>query len=282
MKKLLIVCTLFVGLFGQKSIAQEFNENDKSYLKIATRYYSDVVYSGRRDSVRVPYIEPSLSYFHESGFFVSAALAFNPISKLKEPFDRFTFETGYEFPIAKNLDAGVYYANYKYNANSEAISSDLQSDIGFDINYTKNHWLLSGGGYLFFSGLTDKFSYLSLAYSQEIKIGNRGMKLFILPKISSNQGTQKFVNNRTVRRLRQTTTTAVTSNNFNVLNYEAGLELNLAHPKWGITLESFYAIPVNPALIASNRRTGDRYEKLSNVFYTQFSVYLKLGKTKSK
>ena len=251
-------------------MAQEFNENDKSYFKVATRYYSDVVYSGRKDSIQVPYIEPSLSYFHESGFFISTALAFNPISKFSQPFDRFTIDVGYEFSLSDDINAGIYYSKYNYNANSQAISSDLKSDLGIDLNYTKKHWQLSGGAYLFFSGLTDSFTYLSLAYNQEIKIGN--MKLFILPKISSNQGTQKLFNNSKAKRLGQKTTTG---NGFNVLDYEVAIEFNLDKPKWGITLEPYYAIPLNPALLSTNKITGDKYEKLSNTFFTQFSVYLK-------
>ena len=262
---------LFISIFTQKTSAQEFNENDKSYFKVTNRYYSDVVYSGRKDSVRVPYVEPSISYFHESGFFISAALAFNPITKFSEPFDRFTIDAGYEFSITDNIDAGIYYSKYQYNVNSEAISADLKSDLGFDVNFKKNHWQISGGTYLFFSGLTDNFTYLSVAYKQEVRLGK--MKLFIVPKISSNQGTQKLFTNAKAKRLGSST--ASSSTGFNVLDYEASVEFNLDKPTWGITLEPYYAIPVNPALLSSNRRTGDKYEKLSNTFYTQFSIYFK-------
>lgn len=271
MKKIIIFCTLFTSIIQQKVIAQEYDNNDKSYFKVATRYYSDVVYSGRRDSIQVPYIEPSLSYFHESGFFITTALAFNPISKFSEPFDRFTIDAGYEFSITKNIEAGIYYSKYYYNANSQAISAELKSDLGIDLNFTKNNWHLRSGAYLFFSDLTDDFTYLSLSYSQEVKIGN--MKLFILPKISSNQGTQKLFINRKTKKL--TNTSASTGTGFSVLDYEAGVEFNLDKPKWGITLEPYYAVPVNPGLLSSNRIKGDKYEKLSNTFYTQFSIYFK-------
>lgn len=267
-----IICILFISLFTQKIAAQEFNDNDKSYFKVATRYYSDVVYSGRKDSIQVPYIEPSLSYFHESGLFISTALAFNPLSKYNESYDRFTLDVGYEFSITDDIKGGVYYSKYNYNANSQAISSELRSDLGIDLNYTKKHWQLSGGAYLFFSGVTDSFTYVSLAYNQEVKIGK--MKLFILPKISSNQGTQKLFNNSKAKRLGQKTTT-ITGNGFNVLDYEVAIEFNLDKPTWGITLEPYYAIPINPALLSTNRITGDKYETLSHTFFTQFSVYLK-------
>ena len=148
----------------------------------------------------------------------------------------------------------------------------MKSDLGFDINFTKNNWQLSGGTYLFFSGVTDNFTYLSVAYNQEVKIGN--MKLFILPKISSNQGTQKLFSNRKTKRLGTTTTT--TGTGFNILNYEASIEFNLDKPKWGITLEPYYVVPVNPGLISSSKLTGDKYENLSNTFYAQLSVYFKL------
>lgn len=271
MKKIIIFCTLFASIIGHKVIAQEYNENDKSYFKVATRYYSDVVYSGRRDSIQVPYIEPSLSYFHKSGFFITTALAFNPISKFSEPFDRFTLDAGYEFSITNDIEAGIYYSKYHYNDNSQAISAELKSDLGIDLNFAKNNWQLSGGAYLFFSGVTDSFTYLSLSYNQEVKIGN--MKLFISPKISSNQGTQKLFSNRKTKRIGTTTSSLGTG--FSVLDYEAGLEFNLDKPRWGITIEPYYAAPVNPGLLSSNTRTGNKYEKLSNTFYTQFSIYCK-------
>src|SRR5580765_201191 len=130
MKNLYIVGFYFYILFltGINSDAQvkhdqlvKHDQKDsarRSYVKAGLSYLSDNVYLGRKDSVAVPYISPSIGYYHKSGFYVNSSLSVIPVSG-ETRIDLVTFEGGYTYSAKKlNVEISVskeFYSDESYN-----------------------------------------------------------------------------------------------------------------------------------------------------------------------
>ena len=73
---------IFLSLLTQGLFAQfePDSKNDtlaeKSKFRIALAYASDYYFMGRVDSVRAPYLTPSLAYYHKSGLFIKTSLSY--------------------------------------------------------------------------------------------------------------------------------------------------------------------------------------------------------------
>src|SRR5690348_14066239 len=94
MKKLfilpLLLQFLFISVFAQDSL----DEKKTSYLKISGEYLSDNVYNGRKDSTVIPYLTPSVGYYHKSGLFLVASASW---LSTEHRLDELTFQGGYSF-----------------------------------------------------------------------------------------------------------------------------------------------------------------------------------------
>jgi len=67
-----------------------------SFATVGLRYRSDYYYMGRSDSVKVPYLIPSIAYYHKSGFFISSTLSYLTLEGSAR-VDLFTLSGGYEY-----------------------------------------------------------------------------------------------------------------------------------------------------------------------------------------
>ncbi len=73
--------------------AKPVSEINNSYAEAGIQYISNIVFPGRKDSVAVPYVSPSIGYSHKSGVFVKGSLSWltsakEMDSRLQKPRDR--------------------------------------------------------------------------------------------------------------------------------------------------------------------------------------------------
>lgn len=66
------------------------NLYNSSYVAAAVNYASDWVFAGRKDSVKCPYVSPSVSYYHKSGVFVKGQLSYLTATSARR-IDMFSF-----------------------------------------------------------------------------------------------------------------------------------------------------------------------------------------------
>ena len=109
MKK--IYCCIFVcaSLFSllPDAKAQDSTRNsapDKSYFEAGLSYLNNNVYQGRHDSLRIPYLIPSIKYYNKSGFYAGASVSYLS-SPQDSRVDLFALEAGYAF--TKNKFSGL-------------------------------------------------------------------------------------------------------------------------------------------------------------------------------
>ncbi len=282
MKNKILYYILLILLFNNSVTAQETKDDSKkldkksSYFKIATSYLTNAVYNGRKDSVVLPYLTPSLGYFDESGFYISGSLSYLSSSAVSR-IDLFSLTTGYDFNVSDKVNGGIYASKDFYTSSSSAVRSESKGSLGGYVSYDPGVITLNGGINLMFSSKTDVSINGSLAHS--FSLGDEGNAWSIIPTLTVNVGTQNYyqdyLKNKAKKKNGSTGLVQVQQNKFGVLDYELSLPIAYDAKKWGLYLTPTYAIPQNPNSYTAPGGTTFIAEKLDNVFYAEFGVYMK-------
>ena len=286
LKKITILLLLTICI-GYSIQAQDSARNKKtSYFKLSTAYLTNSVYNGRKDSVTLPYITPSIGYYDKSGFFVNGSVSYLAATG-DSRIDLFALETGYDFTISNKLSGGIYGSKYFYNNSSTAVQSEMKGGLGGSLSYDPGIVTASAGIDLSFSSKTDISLSGSLAHG--FYFGGKGNEWGITPTISTHLGTQNYYQDYIKNRKSKsgsrgrggssggssTTIQTTTPSNFGILDYELSLPIAYDGNKWGLFFTPTYAIPQNPITVSSSTGTGYTTEKLVNSFYAEFGVYIK-------
>ena len=314
LKKLLqpIVCfTLFITLFTATSQAQSTDKKseetataDKSYFKFDANYLINSVYLGRKDSLNLPYLTPTISYIDKSGFYASASFGYL-LSKESKKIDYYSFDAGYEFTLSKKLSGSIAANKSIYNDSSSNVSSSVGGSLSGSLNYDFGFLELNSGLSASFAEKTDLG--VDFTASRSFYLGEDGKQWTITPKAIVNFSTLHFYEGYTNRKIgkRQknpliissTSTTTVTnknSNNLALLDFELSVPFSYDEKKWGIYCTPTLAIPQNaietttvteikfrsppapnPYQTITTNSTPDSEKKLTSSFFIEFGVYFK-------
>ena len=277
----------FSACMVSSTFAQDSSKNNKSsYFKLSTSYLTNSVYGGRKDSVTLPYITPSIGYYDKSGFFVKGSLAYLSATG-NSRIDLFSLETGFDFTISDKLSGGIYASKYFYNNSSTSVRSEMKGGLGGNLDYDLGAITLSSGLDLSFSSQTDITASGAIAHG--IYFGEKGNEWGFTPTISVNFGTQNYYQDYIKNRKSKggsrgrggnsggggSTVVTSGSNKFNILDYELSIPITYDGNKWGLFFTPTYAIPQNPLSIAYSSGSGYVTEKLENSFFAEFGIYIK-------
>ena len=274
---LLITIASFCTVTAQETKDNTVKENKKnSYFKAAVTYLTNAVYNGRKDSLALPYITPSLGYYDRSGFYISGSLSYLSSSAASR-IDLFSLTTGYDFTISHIVTGGVYASKDFYTGSSTSVRSETKGSLGGNLSYDPGVVTLNGGINLLFSDKTDVSVSGSLAHS--FYFGDKENAWSIAPTLGVNLGTQNYyqayIKNRSKKKNGSTGTVQVQDSKFTVLDYELSLPIAYDASKWGIFFTPTYAIPQSPVSYTAPGGSSFVTEKLENVFYAELGVYLK-------
>ncbi len=249
----------------------------KSEVRLGIRYTSDFYYMGRSDSSAAPYLSPSIGYFHKSGFFARTSLSY--LTSGDDRIDLILLSGGYDY-YGKRFGAGVSVSEYFFSDLSYAVQAEMRTYLNAYGGYNLAGFMIYVDASVGFSEGTDFF--LGGEVSRTFfAIRN---KLKITPGLYVNAGTQKyydaFYENRSVQTGsgqqkgkghggQQTSVTSqltiVESNAFELLDYEADLQVSYTIAKVRFYIVTTWTSPTNPATVISN---ADVYEEdLKNGFF---------------
>ena len=261
------------------------SNSKKSYFKLSLNYLSNAVYYGRKDSLVVPYITPAVRYENKSGLYLEASLSYLPVTK-ESRIDLGTIGAGY---IHRNIDTTLkveLYANkYFTSTNSYSVKSALKADAGLNMSFEAGSVTFIGEVYTIFSGKTDITTGFGLSYN--IEFGNDENWSFS-PTGVVNAGTSNFYKSYftdkkfTGKRRRVTAPTQplitpiVIKNGFGILDYELSAPLEYEGRKFGFYCTPTYSIPVNPISYSLTNGLTYKKEKLTNSFYVELGVFMKI------
>lgn len=267
--------------------AQDTLKNQKPYFKFSTNYLTNSVYNGRKDSIMLPLITPSIGYYN-NGFFSLASVSYS-LAKGNSRFDHVSIEAGYDFNINGNLNAGFYGSKYFYNSSSTDIISEMKGGLGANFCYESALLTALVGADLSFSSKSDIEVSGSIAHY--FSLGDKGAEWNITPTLGTHIGTQNYyhdyirfrktkggIRGRGKGHNNQGTTTTVTksASKFGILDFEFSIPISYDGNNWGLFFTPAYSFPQNPVKVSSSP-TSSIYisEKLENTFYSIVGIYIK-------
>ncbi len=201
-------------------------------------------------------------------------------------FDLFTLEGGYSYKKGK-FEGQASAAKFWFNSNSYNVKSEITAlasvFAGYDFGFVKPTLMPS----LNFGSKTD----FALTFGLEHSFYFLDDALQIVPTINANGSTQNYYNSYyKLRRYKllariikvQITGQVLNASQFKMLDYEGSLPINYVFKKFTLNFTPYYAIPVNPSVIAITRqkngqapKTVTGTEKLQNWFFFQASIAYK-------
>jgi len=252
---------------------------EKSQVRIGLRYTSDYLYMGRSDSAKAPYLSPSIGYYHKSGFFLRSSLSYLT-AKEQGRIDMITVSGGYDY-FAKNWALGASISQYFFSDLSYNVMAEMSSYLNGYIGYDFSLFTLYGDASLGFSGSTDVFMGAEISRTFYALRSN----LLVTPSVYMQAGTQHYYNEYYAYRSAQTgaggggkgqggssqppptsqTYQILESDEFKILNYEAGLNITYKIKNVRLFASSSWTFPVNPATLVNDQ--GEYQEELNSGFF---------------
>jgi len=296
MKNLLIFafyCFIFL-LINKSSFAQlkqvEKQTPNKSYWIAGIKYLSDNVYLGRKDSVAVPYITPSLGYHDKSGLYFNSSFSYIPVSG-ENRIDAWALEGGYSHATEKfNFEVSVskeFYNKQSFNVNSEVkgrMDTYLSYDLGFvepslqaGVNFASNPDFGFGLGLEHSFSAADNKLEISPSFLTNVGTGNYYADYYNKRRYSPNRKGKKQGN----------ITYDITANlsgasKFQLMDFEFSLPVNYTLKKFVLNFTPTYALPTHPSdvTLLVKPSSGNSYsqtatEKLENVFFWSLGLTYK-------
>nr|WP_321230128.1 hypothetical protein [uncultured Psychroserpens sp.] len=132
----LILTILFVNLLNAQNneVTESVNEvQDSSYIALSLNFISDAVFMGRKDSISAPYLYPSVTFHHKSGFYANGSFSY-----LTEPnesrVDLSLITLGYDFSF-KKFEGDISVTKYFFNEDSYNVISQVEADLTANLEY---------------------------------------------------------------------------------------------------------------------------------------------------
>jgi hypothetical protein len=249
-----------------------------SELRLGIRYTSDYVFMGRRDSVKAPYVSPSIGYFHKSGFFMQGALAYLSAAEAGR-IDVYILSGGYAY-WGRKVAAGVSVSEYFFNEQSYAVQAEMSTYLEAFAGYDFSAFLFYTDASLGFSEGVDAF----LGAEINRPFFALGNKLRLTPSLYVNAGTQRFYSEYYSLRSSRTGSgkgkgkgangpqfpnsgmlVVEEAASFKLLDYELALQALYKIKRVRFFASATWAFPLNPATVVADQQ---RYqESLDPVFF---------------
>lgn len=262
----------------------------KTYFEVGSTYINDNVYLGRKDSVNLPYLTPSIGYYARSGFFANASFGFLANSS-NSRLDVVSLMMGYSFACG-HYEGELTGSKYFYNSQSTSVKSEVQASLDYFSEYDLGFIRPSLSVTVNFGNKLDLASAVGLEHS--FTLFNE--KAEITPAFIVNGSTQNFYSDYyKIRRYNPKRKTArpansvgsisgevVNAGSFKVLDYEFSTAIKYSFGKCALIFVPVYAIPVHPSEIIAFTKlnngsmiTKTSTEKLQNNFFGTFEFNLK-------
>lgn len=288
---LLVVLSCIQGV-SQSTDRPGASKDASSFARVRLKYTSDYIFMGRADSLEAPYLSPSFTYFHKSGFFAKGAFSFLTSSD-QNRIDLSTLSAGYNF-TAKNVYVGGSVSSYFFNRDSYAVPSAMVGFLNGYVGYDFQIFELSIDGSLGLSEELDVFTGIELERTFYLFKNY----LLIIPSVYINAGSQNYYNEYYRTRSSQVTRgngygkdsgqgtqgsggtvmSSITTDivveevsDFKILDYEFSTTFAFHRGLWRFNFIPKYAIPVNPSRVSADGEILFE-ESLDNVFFWSVSI----------
>lgn len=291
MKKnyLTVLISIFFSFSFQGLRAQKKDDDLKiatSHWETGISYLSNSVYLGRTDSLKIPYISPSIGYFDKSGLYITGSLSYLN-SSTQSQIDLFALEAGYTFS-ANNMDGYISLSKDFYNTKSYGVKSETKGSLNGFLDYNLGFIKPSVQAEIAFSSKPDYSTGLGLEHT----FSAADDKLEITPSFLLFASTQNYYNSYYSKRKYSSnrkrgnntsaqfiTATLPNAGEFKIRDYEFSVPVNYTVGSFTFNFTPTFAVPTNPTTVIFTGKSANNVsytktynEKLSNVFYFSTGV----------
>ena len=185
-------------LIGQTdSLISQDLKNNESYFSVDLNYISDAVFMGRKDSITAPYLYPSMTYHHKSGFYGTGSLSYLTKSD-QSRIDLFLISAGFDF-LTKKFSGDISVTKYFFNEDSYNVISEVEADVSAYLTYDLDFMNISAAASTYFNKNSSSDFFLSSELSHDFITNDQ--KFQISPTAGIHLGSQNFyeeyyINNR--------------------------------------------------------------------------------------
>lgn len=270
-------------------------------LRFAFNYSSATTLLGKKDSVSIPILSPSIKYTTSKDFFYQASLVHtNTTSQL---FDELDLRVGYNYYFSDRWDASISYTRFFFSKEVDRLNAIVNNDInlylGFDwtyvysalsfdytsgertFNYQTQDTIYGKKGKKYVVVLTDNNSTISskdytLTFMNSKQfyfydVLKKEDKIILTPEIDIYFGTQNAVQNdnstKKLAKAKKQISQSYTSNtSIPFMAYNINLDFRYTIKRWTLNLSPFYTIPQK---VSNEVQTSSPYFVMyGGIFYT--------------
>jgi len=286
-----LLCFLIMLLYPALVMAQVRSERDSagqklvsgvSYGRFGLDYTSDRVFAGRKDSLKLPYITPSLAYYHRSGLFARTSVSV--LSSGSARIDLTSISGGYLF-MKNDFYGGISAAALFYNDSSYSVLAEVAGQMltyaGYDFGVAE----FTLDATVLFSRSADLVTGAEL--NKTLFLAND--KLILMPSVYLVAGTQQYYQEYLDRRSKMMMArrgqnsggnnnmssgiTVSSSGQFRILAFEFSIPAQYSAGNFRISFTPVYTIPQSPSVI--NIDDISFKDSLENSFYWSLGVSYK-------
>ena len=180
----IFLCNSILGQTKMDSIAKT-----NTYFSVDLNFISDAVFMGRKDSISAPYIYPSITYHHASGFYTKGSFSYLTSSN-DNRIDLFLITAGFDFTI-KKFNGDISVTKYFFNEDSYNVISEVEADLTANARYDFTNIInLSITASTYFNNNSGSDFFLSSELSHDFITTNQ--KFQFSPTIGVYLGSQNF------------------------------------------------------------------------------------------
>ena len=251
---------------------------------------------GRADSVKAPYLIPSVGYYHKSGLFISGSLSYLT-AEGENRVDLYTLSGGYDY-FGKKIAAGLSVDQYFFSDLSYSVQAEMSTYVSGYVGYDLDAFMIIADASL---GISDDLDvFLGGEISKTFYLMRD--RLLITPAFYTNLGTQRYYDEYYTQRTLTTggigtggsgkgkgtgasngvpdptTITEISileSEKFQVLDYELGIQMSYKLNRFRFTTSGTFLFPVNPSTVVTESTTYE--EDLENGFVWTVGLRYRIG-----
>lgn len=276
----LATLVLCLSVRGEAQDSTKNSATDHSYFEAGIDYLSNNVYLGRHDSLRIPYLTPTISYYNKTGFYATGSLSYLA-SRANSEVDLLALGAGYSY-VKNKFSADLSLEKDFYNSASKNVRAETKGSLNATVSYDPGFIqpVLQGG--MVFNIKNDYYAGFGLSHAFYFDDDN----FQIDPSFLINASTQNYYNayysKRKYKVKRKNGTVALTStraylpntSQFKIMDYELSVPVEYALGNFIFNFTPAESIPVNPNVAvvtvtppSGNAVTKTKTEKLSSIFY---------------
>lgn len=193
----------------ERQLDSLLNRENKSEVVIGLGYGNNPAYGGKstdpfRPVTMKPFLSPSISYNHKSGFFASA-YGYYLFNANRYPWFELDLNAGYDYTKNRNLITGISYTRYFYQDSSDVPATPIKNElfayflyrkwwlepgISLDMGWGRRQRLqqtVTGSDFNVIADLRHSFIYMDLLKNNDV--------ILIMPVLSLTSGTANYYSN---------------------------------------------------------------------------------------